>query len=119
MAESMRPTHIKGYPVSYTTYTNRGCRCEGCLADKREQHRLWRQKRASPTARKALNKRRSSRAYRNNAEAAALAVNSNKPWTDEDRAVALRPDLTLKEAALLLGRTVYAVKFMRRQHRDR
>lgn len=107
---------MEGYAVSSTTYTNHGCRCEGCLADHREKHRQWR-KTASPAARRKLNKRGTNRIKRANAEIAAAAVNSNKPWTDEDKSIALNPRYTVREAAQILGRTVYAVKFLRSQHR--
>ncbi len=35
--------HIEGRPVSASTYTNHGCRCDGCRAAKAAYHKKLRQ----------------------------------------------------------------------------
>ena len=42
------------------------------------------------------------------------ATNKGKPWTEDDRAVALDRSLTTLQAAKSLGRTAYAIRTIRR-----
>jgi|688.fasta_scaffold1506878_2 hypothetical protein len=117
-AKKPRPPHIEGYAVSYTTYVNHRCRCEGCAADHRRKHKEWRDN-ASPEMRRKLYKRVEDRKRRINEQQSRTMPNRSKPWTDEDRAVALNPKLSAQQAANILGRTMFSVKQYRAQHRKK
>jgi hypothetical protein len=63
-------------------------------------------------------RRRSDRnVKRANDVTAASARNWNKQWTGPELEIAARDDLSARQVALMLGRTLYAVKHMRRQLR--
>lgn len=111
-----RTPHLEGYAVSYTTYLNHKCRCEGCTADHRRKHKQWRDN-ASPEAKKKLYKRIDDRKRRQNADQAKTVPNTRKPWTEEDRKVALNMELTSRQAANILGRTMLSVKQYRSEQR--
>lgn len=117
MSES--PPHKEPYAVSYTTYINHGCRCAGCTDDHRRQHREWRLARASPEARKRLNLRSDLRKQEQNGMQSMSATNLRKPWTDQDRAIALDPRYSARQAAEMLGRTMFSVKQLRYEARKR
>jgi hypothetical protein len=46
--------HLAGYPVGLSTYTNHGCRCDGCKGAAREYGRARRAGRARPRGALAL-----------------------------------------------------------------
>jgi hypothetical protein len=96
-----RPPHKEPYAVSYNTYRNHKCRCEGCTDHQRIQHREWRA-RALADPRKNLNRRVTL--------SKIDAPNGGRRWTNEDRAVALNPDYTTKQAAEILGRTPSSIR---------
>jgi hypothetical protein len=111
MAESVRPPHKEGYAVNYATYMNHGCRCVGCTADATKRHREWRS-RASKDVRTKINARGESRRSRQNA--AMPTPNNGKPYSDQDKAIALNLDLTAREAAQALGRSMFSIKEYRK-----
>lgn len=117
MTRKQYPPHLDGHPVSYVTYNNHRCRCQGCTAAKTEQHRAYR-KVASPAVKKRMNRRKTVRNQRQNIEMGNV-VNNRKPWTEEDRRVALDRTITVRQAAELLGRSIFAVKQYRSDHRDK
>lgn len=114
MAESVKPPHKTGYAVNYATYMNHGCRCEGCTEDHRLKHKQWRAQ-ASGDLRARMNARRTERARKQNA--AMPTPNTGKPYSDHDKAIALNPMLTARQAAERLGRSMYSIKEYRKQHR--
>jgi hypothetical protein len=77
---------------TFKKYTN-GCRCEACVSVAR-QHRNRIQKRA-------------------NSETLATATNHYKQWTGPELEIASRTDLTARQAAQMLGRTLKSVKHIR------
>ncbi len=113
---SERPPHKEPYAVSYSTYMNHKCRCAGCTDDHRRKHKEWRD-RASAEQRTKLNRRTNLRKQERNGLQSFEAPNSGKPWTNEDRAVALDQNYTAMQAAELLGRTPFAIKWYRAQER--
>lgn len=112
MGESVNPPHIEGYAVSYSTYANHKCRCAGCTADHLAKYKEYRE-RASPEVRARMNKRKTDRMKRQNSQMKVAVRNMRKRWTPEEIAVAKDPELTIKQAAEILGRTIYAVKHQR------
>jgi hypothetical protein len=115
-AKRPRPPHIEGYPVSYTTYVNRRCRCEGCAADHRRKHKEWRDQRPEE-AKRTQYRKDDERKARQNEQQSKTVPNRSKPWTDEDRSVALDEGLSARQAANILGRTMFSVKQYRAAHR--
>lgn len=113
----VRPPHISDrYAISDATYTNHGCRCVGCNDAHNARHKKWRDH-ASPEARQNMVRRINKHKDRINEELRADAVNHGKPWTPEDKAVLADDSLTNRQAAVLLGRTLYTVKQTRYQMR--
>lgn len=110
-----RPPHKEGYSVSYTTYVNHKCRCEGCTDAHRLNHKKWRDK-TSPEMRRRMNRRKDLRVTEQNAT--MPTPNKGKPWSDEDKAIALNPKLTARQAAEKLGRTMFSVKQFRADNRN-
>ncbi len=78
------------------TYIHQKCRCVGCTDAHRVAHREYRAR-----ARKKIRLKR-----------------LNKNWTAEEKAIALNPELTTREAAEKVGRTLSAVAEMRRRSGD-
>lgn len=74
-------------------YTNWGCRCEMCSAAERVRRR------ASAAA--------------NQAQTLQRATRRGQQWTGPELELVARTDLTMKQAALALGRTYAAVRAMR------
>lgn len=108
-----RPPHIDDkYAVSYTTYVNHGCRCEGCAADHRAKHKQWRDG-ASREMRRRLNKRATEYRKRLVEEQRPGLANNGKPWTDEEKQIAWDRSISVRQASEILGRTIYAVRYMR------
>lgn len=90
----------QGRPVQHgtaNTYDFHGCRCADCT----EAH---------------YSKTDEARA-RANAATRALAGKHRQEWTSADMEIATRPGMTAREAALKLGRTMLAVKNIRRKCR--
>ena len=128
MAEGVRPPHIEGKPVNNSTYMNYKCRCQGCTAAHTVEYRKWRQKMVrdarsgsaeAEKLRKKMNKRTNDRAKRDNEESRATRPNTGKPWSEEDLAVALDRRYSARQAAEMLGRTMFSVKQIRADHRGR
>jgi hypothetical protein len=121
MAEGLGgyPPHIEGKSVSYTTYANYGCRCEGCTVAHREEYNRWRN--SLPAERKKELNARTSRAkdrrVRELNDELALHANKSKAWTEREIAIALDRSITVRQAAEMLGRTIYAVKSIRNKYR--
>jgi hypothetical protein len=113
-----RPPHKEPYAVSYSTYMNHRCRCAGCTDHYRIKHKEWRA-RASQEQRAKLNRRTNLRKQEQNGLKSMEAPNRGKPWTDEDRTVVMNPDYTAMQAAEMLGRTPFAVKWYRSQQRKK
>jgi len=86
-----RSTAVPHGTISGYTYWN--CRCEPCA----------RAMRADTAKRQAAN----------NAEALQKASRHGREWTVPEMEVASRADLTARQAAELLGRSVYSVQNMR------
>jgi hypothetical protein len=90
-------------------YVRWKCRCDACLAAKRAYYAP----RYGDTERK-----RSRRWSRDQNDATReVATNSGKQWTGPELEIAARPDLTSREVALALGRTLAAVSTMRQKLR--
>lgn len=106
---------MQSYAVSYTTYMNHGCRCEGCTDDHRLKHREWRHRAMTGEQRQRANEKRYARAKVQNA--AMPTPNTGKPFTDEDKAIALDLTLTARQAAEKLGRSMFSIKEYRRTQR--
>lgn len=113
-----RPPHLEGYPVSYSTYTNHKCRCEGCWADHKRRHKQWRDN-TSPEMRRRMNRRQTRRLQQNVQAAREQTPNLRKPWTEAEKRVAADTSLSVRQAAELLGRTYFSVKQMRHELRKR
>lgn len=120
------------------TYVNGGCRCEACTAANTERvmrKRRERGERAVPPgiahgaavyvnwgcrcdictpAHTELGKPH-SRAWRSRAQAetAAQAARSGRRWTASELDLISRPGLTAKQAAVMTGRTLLAVRAMK------
>ena len=95
----------------------RGCRCGACrLAHLRVRHehyaREGREHLPMPPERSAVLVERGRRLQ---AETAAVATRGYARWTADDLAVALDYRYSAAEAALLLGRTLSAVRHIRRK----
>jgi hypothetical protein len=90
---SSRPPHIEGIPVRNESYTVGGCRCVGCTEAHRVAHREYRARARRKIPVKRLHKR----------------------WSAEEKAIAMNPQLTTREAAEKVGRTLSAVAEMRRR----
>lgn len=112
-----------------TGHNYHGCRCGECRRAKVEHVKAWRK--ANPDKVRAAN-RRSKAAYREyhdsqnaryRAEYAELtkpfAINSWRPWSKAEVAIALDRSLTVVEAALAIGRTADAVTTARRNYRGK
>lgn len=117
-AMSERPPHKEPYAVSYSTYMNHKCRCEGCTDHHRRKHKEWRDQ-ASREQRAKFNRRVNLRKQERNGRQSFEAPNSGKPYSDEDRAIALNPDYTAMQAAELLGRTPFSIKQFRADDRKK
>lgn len=110
----MSEPHMSQYAVSYTTYGNHGCRCDGCREDMNRYARKHRAE-ASPATRRKMNAYADARYRRRNAESVAAAVNMGKPWTSEDLAIACDRSMSVMQSAKVLGRSMDSVKHMRRR----
>lgn len=97
-ASNIRDKH--GRPIQHGTanaYDHHGCRCADCS----EAHDAM-----VAEARQRVN-----------AATRAVARKHGEEWTSADLATAIREDLTATEAAVLLGRTMLAVKNIRKKCR--
>ncbi len=112
-------------------YNRHKCRCERCRAAKAAAE-VRRRRAMTIEQRRAIAARRTPRAPtdaskartkdyidRRQVDTRANAREHQRPWTTEDIAVALRTDLTVWEAAKLLGRTGSAVANARHRFRPR
>lgn len=97
----------------------RGCPCEPChtahLAKKHAEHA--RRPAAGTPMPPARSEALTARASNLQAETRALADRARTAWTDEDLAIALDYRHTAAEAAILLGRTLSAVRHIRQKRR--
>lgn len=84
-----RPTGTSFKHGTTTGCDHHGCRCTPCSAAY-----IARYQRAQQATRER-------------------AVHNRAPWTENEMTIAMAPDLTAKQAALLLGRSYAAVKSMR------
>ncbi|MFC5268445.1 hypothetical protein ACFPJ1_40605 [Kribbella qitaiheensis] len=88
----------QGRPIQHgtaNTYGFHGCRCGDCT----EAHYA----------------KDSQMRARNNSATREVAGKHREEWTSADLEIATRPDLTAREAALKLGRTMHAVKNIRKK----
>lgn len=88
----------QGRPVQHgtaNTYDYHGCRCADCT--------------------EAHNTKVDQMRAANNAATRDVAVKHREEWTSADLKTATRSDLTAREAALKLGRTMHAVKNIRKK----
>jgi len=92
-------------------------RCHGCQI---RAVLAVRKKRAAVDAefKRALRKRGDRNRARTNSRTAETATNLGKQWTGPELEIAARSDLTAQEVALMLGRTLYAVKHARRKLKE-
>lgn len=118
-AEHQIPHPAPGHGT--TARWQRGCRCDPChearLAQKRAEY-----ERRGPIP-STMPPDRSAALYARGqalqAETAAAATRARAAWTEEDLAVALDYQHTAAEAAHLLGRTLAAVRHVRRKRQAR
>ncbi|HEY9416351.1 MAG TPA: hypothetical protein VIQ30_16455 [Pseudonocardia sp.] len=90
----------KDRPVQHGTpnaYDYHGCRCADCI--------------------EAHNTKVDQMREANNAATRDVATKHREEWTSADLKIATQPDLTAREAALKLGRTMHAVKNIRKKCR--
>lgn len=90
----------QGRPVQHGTanaYDYHGCRCTDCT--------------------EAHNTKVDQMREANNAATRDVATKHREEWTSADLKIATQPDLTAREAALKLGRTMHAVKNIRKKCR--
>lgn len=90
----------QGRPIQHGTpnaYDFHGCRCADCTE---AHHAKDNQLRAST-----------------NAATRAAAGKHRHEWTSAEMVIATRPGMTAREAALMLGRTMHAVKNIRKKCR--
>lgn len=107
------------------SYRKRGCRCDQCRKWKRErdqryrarnpeqakkQSRRWRD--AHPEEQQALTRRNTKKL---NDELRETAERHRLEWTGVELEIATRPDLTSRQVAEILHRTLSAVRNMRRR----
>jgi len=120
-------------PHGASGYVNYGCECDVCRDAVSERNQLQRRSRVerseqAPHGTKAAYSgwgcrcaecRRAGNEYRQGIYSETLdgASNHFKKWTGPEMEILERGDLSHREAALLLGRTVWAVQTMRRRLR--
>jgi len=100
-----RPREV--VPHGSTGYKTYGCRCDVCTAAGAEWNRSAEHRRA--------NRESMAKAY---ARTAPQAVKHGQEWTGPELETAARLELSAEAAAILLGRTIYAVRWMRDRLRD-
>jgi hypothetical protein len=96
-------------------YTNYGCRCEVCA----KAYSAWRADNPDKQYHVTHPEKAAEAAHRKVAEwqrqTLEGATRYGLQWTGPELEVAARPDLTAKQAALLIGRTYESVKNMRKK----
>lgn len=89
---------------------NRGCRCDVCRGASRERRlKYGRSEKADWLAKQCRIEAQE--------ESQRTANHHRRDWSYDELQTALDYDLSAREAAVLLGRTYYAVQSVRRQHR--
>ena len=108
--EKRGPEFTVAQRLSQKPYLEAQCkRCKAAYEKSRRER--------DPSYRERL-RTRSREAYeRRQAASLELAVNLHKEWTGADLETALRPDLSVSQAASMLGRTVQSIQSQRHIHK--
>lgn len=112
----MTDTCRNGHPrtEANTTLKGRYKRCRDCYRASDRRRRPQRDAWARAHTHQVVAR---VRRWRAEADSSIPAPNAGKEWTGPELELVLRPDLALKDVALMLGRTYNAVSTMRRRVR--
>jgi hypothetical protein len=94
-------------------YRDKGCRCDQCREWNREQRRLVRGR--DPEKAKEEYRRHGANKKKLNDKLREAADRHRQEWTGVELEIASRPDLTARQVAAVLHRTLIAVRNMRRR----
>lgn len=111
-----RQKQLSTTPIAHGAdgYTNWGCRCEACRRAHAVQVRpstaRWQERN-----REARTERSTQALRATQAETREKASRNGYQWTGPELELAAREDLSAREVAIMIGRTLAAVQYMRRK----
>lgn len=116
-ARTQRARRVAHKHGTASGYRNQGCRCAPCKQAGAKQNKEKYPDRGKYYSGATDETRARSRRYHAAAQAKTLegAGNRYKEWTGPELEIASRRELSAKQVALMLGRTVAAVKNIRRK----